>query len=178
MNGSLLFPDDFLDEAAFLLLSSSTVSRYGQMAKSLAARSPSRKALQCGAVTPEDLIEEAAEEWAMLIAQDERDISEVKLAVLLSVISDTALAEVDTLLLRIAVQDMPPAAWVSALARRLSRDRSANQVFRVSHHGRTVETITVQQNPADQRDFSLLLADSISVVSPNRNADDKLSYAA
>lgn len=179
MTNPVHFEDDFLGYAAFLLMSSSTTSRYVRMAKSLAANWPERQALHRGAVTPEDLIKEAAEEWATLIAQDERDVSEVKLAVLLSVISDTALTEVDDLLLRISVQDRPPVAWVSALARRLFRERSANQVLSVLHAGDRFETITSQENPGDQRDLSLLRADAVLLESLNPNADDKpLSYAA
>lgn len=127
-----LFPEEFLSKAAFALLSSSTVHRYARMAKSLAATSRLRSALYASQVTTKELFMHAEGLWRQLVGQKQRDLPEVELALILATLGETAVGEVDNLLIRISMTDKAPVSWISALARRLYHERASNQELQVA----------------------------------------------
>ena len=56
----------------------------------------------------------------------------MELALILPILSETAVGEVDNLLIRISTTDKSPVSWISALARRLYHERASNQDLQVA----------------------------------------------
>jgi len=126
-----LISEEALKEAAFLLLTSSSIERYVRLSKTSFATQELRRALTIGAVTAPMLIERADRLWRQLLQVKQRDLPEVELATILATLAITAVPEVSKLLERISLIDGPSVAWISALARRLLQERPTNQDFKV-----------------------------------------------
>lgn len=124
-----LLPENFLGQAAFMLLSSSTLNRYIRVAKSLAQSSTIRRNLELNLITVQDLINHADYLWRLVLKSRQRDIPEVELATILPIIANFATDEASEFLMRLSILDQPPATWISALARQLLNHRPANQLI-------------------------------------------------
>lgn len=132
MESGTVHPEDFLSEAAFLLLSSSSVHRYVRMAQSLAASSPLRADLKSNRVTVQQVLRYAQKLWGGALGQKQRGLEEIELAVILAILQESSIEAVDELLIRMSVIDRPPVSWISALARRLYQERASNQEIRIA----------------------------------------------
>ncbi|MBI3326726.1 MAG: hypothetical protein HYZ81_08500 [Nitrospinae bacterium] len=126
MRLSGLFPEEKLAEAAFDLLSSSSLERYARKADEHALSSALASELRRTPFIIPDLVDMARRLWRELIRASERDVPEVELALLLGLLAQTASSDVDELLVDLAIVEAPAAAWVSSLARRLLQRRGGN----------------------------------------------------
>jgi hypothetical protein len=115
-----------LAEAAFVLLTSSTSSRYIRLAKRVALRSQLHARLKREPEMAAILVGHARTLWAQVLKAEQRDVFEIELALLLPVLAGTAEVGVEDLLLTLAVENRPVAAWISALARALLKERASN----------------------------------------------------
>jgi len=115
-----------LSDGAFLLLGSSSVSRYVRMAGQLAYETTLRNQIESGLVSTDDLLNRARELRAQLAAKKQRDVEEVELAIIIAITSEIASETASELLIELSLNDQPPLTWISALARRLFQERAAN----------------------------------------------------
>src|SRR5216117_155952 len=77
-------------EGAFLLLSSSSVARYVRVAKQLAEDSALKDHLACGAISIGELINRARKLHMVIASKNQRDVEEIELAIIMSILSETA----------------------------------------------------------------------------------------
>jgi len=115
-----------LENAAFYLLTSSSVERYVRIAKNIATQSGVSAQLQANSDLAMPLLVRARQLWRRILLNACRDVPEFELAVLLPVLAKTALPEVSDFLLSLASIDRHNCAWISALARRLCQERPTN----------------------------------------------------
>ena len=132
MGTSLLSMTELAD-AAFDLLSSSTIGRYLRLARSAARRSEIRHHIEDGAKSVEDVSSRARSLWRELLDSPQRDVSEVELAVLLCVLAESAAEDLEDLLLACALSATPQASWISALAKRLLVAGAHNERIELYH---------------------------------------------
>lgn len=123
--------DHDLNEAAFRLLSSSSVARYRDMAESMAQR-VFRTELCVDQDSFQARVTEATDLWSQIVGDRVRSLQEVRLAVILCSIAQAPGTSVDVLVKTIALSDPPQALWLSALARDLLRTRPSNVTYSTS----------------------------------------------
>lgn len=126
MSAASLFSDQELADAAFDLLASSTLDRYARMAEQAALHSRIADELRRNPHIIPQLLDAVKQRWVALRRCSQRDVPEVEVALLVSLLAQTAAPQVDDLLKDLSLVDCGPVAWISALARRLLRERTSN----------------------------------------------------
>lgn len=126
MSECALLSREELAEAAFELLTSSSLARYIRLAKTAGNRSSLHDRLRQQPEIIPELLKRVQFLWTSLLSSERREAFEFELAVLLPMLTHTSDPAVDRVLLKLAIADQPIAAWPAALARRLLRERSAN----------------------------------------------------
>ena len=112
-----------LEQAAFELLTCSSISRYVRQAKNEAARSRVFRTLQVQPQLAKRIITRIRELRRALVKRKQRDVPEIEMAVLLAGLSRTAFREVDELLVEIGLLETPVFSLLSALSRILRQER-------------------------------------------------------
>lgn len=128
-----LFSETLLAEAAFDLLTSSTLERYIRMATRAVLHAQQQPNWQYNAQHIPNLVTHARSLWRQLLQRGQRDVPEVELALLLTLLAQSASPDIDDLLVICALTDHPAVTWLAALARRLLRDRASNKTEVVFH---------------------------------------------
>jgi hypothetical protein len=132
MTSSALFSQGELADAAFALLTSSSLERYARMAQRAAMQAHLREQLRMNPEMIPELIGQANALRRALLRSAQRDVSEVELAMLLALLARSAAPAIDRLLLDLSVVDRPAVAWVSGLAR-LLQERRSNAQWTIKH---------------------------------------------
>ena len=127
MSENALLSQEELEDAAFYLLTCSTVERYLRMAKSLALKVSLIGQLHSDPGLLETILARARTLRKQMLNSTKREAGEFELAVLLSILAQTASSQVNEDLLTLALWDRPPMAWISALARNLRSERSCDE---------------------------------------------------
>jgi hypothetical protein len=125
---SAVFSQEELADAAFALLTSSSLERYARMAHQAAVRTCLHEQLRMNPQLIPDLIRQTKARWRALLCGDRRDVPEVELAILLTLLAPTAAPAVDQLLIDLSIVDRPAVAWIAGLARRLLQERRSNAI--------------------------------------------------
>jgi hypothetical protein len=126
MTAATLFTTEELANAAFDLLTSSTLERYARKAQEAAWGSRLVSKIRENPFLIPQLLDTARRLWRSLLCSVQRDVPEVELALLLSLLARTADPRVDPLLIDLSLIDRGPVTWISALARRLLGERTSN----------------------------------------------------
>ena len=163
MNIEPLLSREELEDAAFYLLTCSSIERYVRMAKRVAAQSGLSDRVSTDPRLIHTLIDYARELWKKILSTTRRDISELELAVLLPILARTGVREVEYLLLALSLVDHTNAAWISGLARRLRLECASNRDLYIG--SRLVPKEIVTHNLAASVD-TLLLARELCIVYP------------
>jgi hypothetical protein len=145
MSTSPFFSQEELADAAFAMLTSSSLERYARMAQQSAVHAQLREQMQRNPQLIPDLIRRANELRRTILRSAQRDVSEVELAVLLMVLSPTAASTVDQLLLDLSIVNWPAVAWISGLARRILQERRGHAeviVWQPQQKGARWETLS------------------------------------
>lgn len=133
MSGTLpLLSSEQLADAAFHLLTSSSLDRYARMARGAATRSGLAQRVAAQPSLIPALLGRGRELLRELRRLSTRDVPEVELAMVLSTLAHTAEPAVGRLLRDIGVDDRPSLAWLAALARSLLKEVTHNQVERLA----------------------------------------------
>lgn len=122
----MTLPDSLLQQAAFELLSSSTLARYTRVAHRLSPLARVVEQLDSGEVSAGSLRTWTLERWRFLLSAEERGRAEIELALVLPSISQMTDDWVHTLLRAMVTASHPGATWISGLARGLLRSRATN----------------------------------------------------
>lgn len=152
MSAHFQLSSELLADASFQLLASSTLNRYVRYARAFAAADELASAAN---VSTSILVSEADQTWRKLLLSERRDVSEIVLAVLLTLLSRRSSSEVDELLRRIALIEAPAVTWISALARRLLRTRGSNESVLLESLTTSFQ-LTVNSISAEAEEFGLV----------------------
>lgn len=118
-----------LAEAAFLLMSSSSVDRYVRIAKTLAQGSVAQRRVSEEPEAIDQLLQTAKQLWSEVVSSARRDTPEVELAVTLVVLGKTSDERCEDFLRDIGHVALSSAFWISSLARKLLFERPSNNVI-------------------------------------------------
>jgi hypothetical protein len=145
-----------LREAAFELFSSNSIDRYFRMARRFASQSALAEHFGCGLVTLEELITRATQLRGQSSGKDCRDIEEVELALILTILAGAASEQISELLVDVSLYDKLPMTWISALARKLYQGRASDLLGLPEPHVSTTWMVEFSAFPSleDDRDFS------------------------
>ena len=155
MNTTALFAEQELAEAAFDLLTSTSVDRYVRMAKQAAQRSKLSDRLRVEPTIIPEMLQHAKGLWRTLRGSTQRDVPEVELAILLALLAETGLRDIDSLLVDLSLVDSPTVAWIGALARRLLHARPRNAILPIAQHAnRSAQVTMVNSAHVETKDFS------------------------
>ncbi len=122
---------DELSNAAFYLLSSSTINRFIRTAKKLASDSALSKLIKQQPALIPLIVNEVKQTWRSFILISSRNEIEIYLALSLPVLSETASPDVQELLKQIGLSTQPSASWIAALARDLREKQTVNYPLKV-----------------------------------------------
>ena len=114
------------EDGALLLLSSSTIVRYSQVAKQLASRSQLKQRMVADPSMIREIVSYGRAQWCSLANSKQREVPEIEIAILLCLLVETGSPEVDALLSDVGLNNRPAVAWLAALARDLRTQRSTN----------------------------------------------------
>lgn len=178
MTSRTLVPLGELNDAAFALLTTSSLGRYIRTAKEAATRSTLRRWLGREPERIPDILAHARTSWRAVLDTTERDVPEWELAIVLPILARTAGSEVDGLLQTVAVSERPNAAWLAALARRLLQERAENQSGAGPWRGSTEARPASVENHADSRRERLLRTDGLSAHSSEDQASQRTVLVA
>lgn len=156
---------DALARVAFGLLTSSTIERYHRVAREAAADVATK--LSEHPSMSASAVKRARTLWAQVVRSQRREPVEAELAVLLTALARMAVYGVDDLISAIALHDRPPGTWLSALARRVWRERPSTGTIGIDS-SRTL----LAGNPYGRYPLGVVIADVETVdlesSSPNR----------
>ena len=147
MNSESFLSNDELEEAAFYLLTCSSIERYLRMAKQVAGQSKLSDRIRINPELIVSVIDRARETFKSILSTDRRDIPEFELAVLLCILTHVSAGEVDNLLLALSLADAPNIAWIRGLARKLRLERASNTDFTLQFT-RNIMDIVIHNMPA------------------------------
>jgi hypothetical protein len=164
---------DELSDAAYALLTASSLGRYIQVAKQVASRSKLRHSLASQPERISRLVSEARHAWRGVLATSERDVFEWELGILLPILAQTAVPEIDGLLRAISLSERQNAAWLGALARRLVHERAENQVGLWPWRAPTDVQPASVENRANSCPVRVLLTDGLGLRSPENRASQR-----
>lgn len=108
---------------AACLITSSTIERYERCVE---ASTITRDFVERIDTEARLLMREAWRLWSSILRAPERSESEVTLAALLAALGNSAVEDIERLLIACSIATAPQATWVSALARRILNERSSD----------------------------------------------------
>jgi len=142
-----------LSDAAFYLLTSSSTSRYLFVARQAAESSQLKQLILSSPHLLPELVERARSLWSVLLKGQERDASEVELAIVITILAETAEPEVDGLLQYFSIVDRSSSVWIAALARKLLQQRPSNMDIYIESESWQAETTTVLDSEFEPSDI-------------------------
>lgn len=160
-------------DGAFALLTSSTPGRYIRMAKDAAVHSRLRARIEENSQVIPLLVSDARMLWRQMLGSKQRAVQEPELAIILVLLSHTAVPEVDDLLSAIGLIDRPAVAWIAALARRLLQERASNahpSEFMWGGASPSVDFGRVSSQNAAPADHTRLWRPAFDTISPKEGA--------